>query len=100
MTELTRAIIVESLFGDVAPEELRAVGQAVTVVSDRVNRSLWSPLGWLPRLPTSEREHYGHALRTLDRFMSCRIDEARRRGSGPDLVSQLLTARDAETGEG
>ena len=51
------------------------------------------------RLPTSGREHYGHALRTLDRFMSRRIDEARRRGSGLDLVSQLLTARDAETGE-
>ena len=100
MTELTRAVIVESLFGDVPREELRAVAQAVSVVSDRVNRSLWSPLGWLPRLPTSGREHYGHALRTLDRFMSRRIDEARRRGSGPELVSRLLTARDAETGEG
>ncbi len=100
MTELTRAIIVETLFGEVPREELRTVGQATAIVSERVNRSLWSPLGWLPRLPTSRRAHYDHALRALDAFMSRRIDEARRRRSGPDLVSLLLAARDAETDEG
>jgi cytochrome P450 len=100
MTELTRAIILQTLFGDVPGEEVRAVGEATTIVTECVNRRLWSPLGWLPRLPTSRGARDDHALKALDAFMSRRIDEARHRGAGPDLLSVLLAARDAEMDEG
>jgi len=99
MTELTRAIIRLALFGEVPAEEARAVGEAIGVVAERVNRGLWSPLGWLPGFVTSHRA-YDRALNELDAFVARRITEGRRRDAGPDLLSTLLAARDAETGVG
>jgi cytochrome P450 len=99
MTELTRAIILRTLFGDVPAGEGRAVGQAIALVAQRVNQSLWSPFGWLRRFAPPHRE-YDHALHVLDAFIARRIDEGRRRRSGGDLLWVLLAARDAETGVG
>lgn len=97
MTELTRAIILRVLFGGLPDEETRSVGRAVTIVTERVNRRLWSPVWWLSRVPTSRQKRYERAL---DAFMARRIDEGRRRDQGHDLLSLLLAARDADTGEG
>ena len=99
MTELTCAIIQHVLFGDVPAEEARVVGEAIGLVAERVNRRLWSPLGWLPRFVTPHRA-YDRALRELDAFVARRIGEGRRRDAGSDLLSTLLAARDAETGVG
>jgi len=97
-TELTRAIIIRVLFGEVADAETRSVGRAISIVAERVNRGLWSPLGWLPRLPTPRQEGYERAVGVLDTFMSRRIGE----GHHPegDLLSALLAARDAASGRG
>src|SRR5205807_582639 len=93
---VTRAIILRILFGDVSEVDAWTVGQAFTTTAERVNRELWSPLGWLFRLlPSSAR--YDRAERCLDEFMTRRIDEARRRGPGRDLLSTMLAARDEET---
>jgi len=97
MTELTRTIILRTLFGDVSSEDARAAGQAIALVAERVNQRLWSPLGWLPRLAPTRRD-YGHALSLLDEFMAHRIEEGRRR-PGDDMLSALLEARDPETGQ-
>ena len=95
MTRLTRAIIIRVLFGEVPDEEARSVGQAFTIVAERVNRRLWSPLGWLPRLPTPAQERYERAVGVLDTFMSRRIGgRADPRPEG-HLLSALLAARDA-----
>lgn len=99
MTEVTRAIILRVLFGEVPEEDARAVGRALTIAAEHVNRQLWSPLGWLRRFPTSRTERYERALQLIDEFMTRRIDEGRRRGPGGDLLSMLLAARDEETGE-
>src|SRR5499425_1288823 len=56
MTELTRSIMLRVLFGVVSYEEAREVGRAVTIVAERVNRGLWSALGWLPRLRIARQE--------------------------------------------
>ena len=96
MIGVTRAIILRILFGDVSEVDAWTVGQAFTTTAERVNRELWSPLGWLFRLlPSSAR--YERAERCLDEFMTRRIDEARRRGPGRDLLSTMLAARDEET---
>jgi cytochrome P450 len=100
MTELTRAIILQMLFGEVPDDEARAAGRAITVVAERVNQRLWSSLGWLPRLPTPWQTRYARAVGVLDTFMSRRIREGRRRGGQGDLLSILLDARDAESGAG
>jgi cytochrome P450 len=97
MTELTRAIIRHALFGEVPTEEARAVGAAIGVVAERVNRGLWSPLGWLPRFVTSHGA-YDRAVNELDAFVARRITDGRRRDVGSDLLSTLRAARDAETG--
>jgi len=99
MTALTRAIIIQAVFGDVPAAEAAALGGAITVVADHVNQSLWSPLGWLPQFAVRHRE-YDRALSALDAFMARRIDEGRRRRPGSDLLSVLLAARDAATGAG
>src|SRR5262249_54434148 len=46
MTDLARAIMLRVLFGAVSDEEAQEVGQAITIVAERVNRGLWSTLGW------------------------------------------------------
>jgi cytochrome P450 len=100
MTELTRAIILGVLFGAVADEEAREVGEAITIVAERVNRGLWSTLGWLPRLPTTRHERYERAVKAIDAFLTRRIDEGRRRATDGDVLSALLAARDAGSGQG
>jgi cytochrome P450 len=100
MTTLTRAIIIRVLFGEVPDEETRSVGQATTIVAERVNRRLWSPLGWLPRLPTPGQEHYERAVGALDAFMSRRLGHGRHPGPEGNLLSALLAARDAASDGG
>ena len=100
MTELTRAIILRVLFGAVPQEEVRKVGQAITIVTERVNRGLWSTLGWLPRLPTPGRERFERAVSALDAFLTRRIDEGRQRPMDGGLLSALLAAGDAGSGQG
>src|SRR5262245_31912473 len=100
MTELTRAIILRVLFGAVPDEDAREVGEAITIVAERVNRGLWSTLGWLPHLPTPRRERYEWAVSALDAFLARRIDEGRRRATEGDLMSVLLAARDTESNQG
>ena len=100
MTELTRAIIIRMLFGVVSDEEARSAGRAITVIAERVNRGLWSPLGWLPRLPTPRQERYERAMDALDAFLSRRIDEAHRPQAEGTLLSALLAARDAVSDRG
>jgi cytochrome P450 len=75
------------------------VGQAITIVTERVNRSLWSTLGWLPHLPTSGRERFERAVSALDAFLTRRIDEGRQRLMDGGLLSALLAAGDAGSGQ-
>ncbi len=99
MTDLTRAIILRVLFGEVASAGARAVGQALDLVLEHAHRRLWSPLGWLD-VPTPSHRRSRSALRAVDAFVSGMIGEARRRGPCPGtLLSMLLEARDVESGE-
>lgn len=101
MTRLTRVIILRVVFGDVAAEEARAVGQTLDIAFEDVNQRLWSALGWLRRVPTPRNRRRGRALRALDAFVRSRLAESRYTGgTAGSLLSTLLEARDERTGEG
>ena len=96
MTNLTRAIILRVLFGDIAAADDCAVAQALDLALEHASRRLWSPLGWL-EVPTSGNRQYRCALRTVDGFLSSAIVRARRQGPPPGtLLSLLLDTRGAE----
>ncbi len=99
MTEVTRAILLRLVFGDVPEHEAREVGQALTLAVEHVNRGLWSPLGWLERFTVTRAPRYARALATLDAFVSRRVAEGRRGGHADGgLLSVLLEARGEERG--
>ena len=89
MADLTRAIILRVLFGDIAAAEGCAVGQALDLALEHASRRLWSPLGWL-EVPTSGNRQYRCALRTVDGFLSGTIARARRQGCPPGTLLSLL----------
>jgi cytochrome P450 len=99
MGDLTRAIILRVVLGDVDPAQALAVGRALEFAVGYADRHLWSALGWL-RLPTRGDRRFRDALRTVDAFISDVIGRARRNGSPPGaLLSVLMGAHDVATGE-
>ncbi len=99
MRMLTRAIILRILFGDVAAAETRAVGEALDLALEHADRRLWSPLGWL-ELPTPGHQRFRQALGAVDAFVASAIGRVRHGNTSPGmLLSALLDARDAESGE-
>jgi cytochrome P450 len=101
MTQLTLRIAARTLFGaDVESDEGAEIGRALTFSSHFVTRR-FSRLVPLPlALPTPDHVRLQRARDLLDRAMTERIEERRRSNEeGNDLLSLLLGARDAETGE-
>lgn len=100
MTDLTRAIMLRVLFGDIPAPEARAVGQTLATVLEHTDRRLWSALGWLGRVPTPANRRCRHALRTLDGFVDGMVARAHRHGAAArTLLSMLLEACDGPSGE-
>ncbi len=101
MTDLTRTIILRVLFGNVAPRETQAIGQALTGALEHVNRQLWGALGWLGRFTGPGARRGQDALRTLDALILGRVAAGRQQGDAEEnLLSMLLQARGEETGGG
>lgn len=99
MTDLTKAIIVKLVFGDVGAAQVRAVGEALESSFQHVNRRVWSPLGALD-FPTPGQRRLEAALRTIDTFVCAAV--ARARDDAPpagSLLAALLDAHDAQRGE-
>jgi cytochrome P450 len=100
MRRLTREIIVKAMFGvDIDVDEADAVGRAFTVVTEYINNRtaalLPLPLGW----PTPRNMRLRKAQQCIDDTVSRLIDRYRQNDQGAtDLISMLLSARDAETG--
>jgi cytochrome P450 len=88
MTDLTRTIIVRLMFGDVATEEIQAVGEALQEILRHANRRLWSAFGW-PEIPTSSHRRFEAALRNVETFISTRVARAR---AGANVEGTLLSA--------
>jgi cytochrome P450 len=101
MMRLAQAVVLKTVFGTtVDPVELDALGDAVFTSFQKINRRIFLYFlpGWAP-LPGEEA--LVRALEVIDASMFRLIRERRRRDEDRvDLLSLLLRARDAETGEG
>jgi cytochrome P450 len=101
MTELSLAIVMESLFGSDAAGRTDAVAHAVDTMLEVCEQRVWavpdfhdrpvSPLYWRQR----------RARAALDEIVFDIIDRRHQAGdAGRDLLGMLLNAEDPETGEG
>jgi cytochrome P450 len=96
--ELISAINGPVLFASDLTREAPELGQAIRVLLNWLNKRTMQPLSAPPFIPTAENRRFNAAKRlfteTIDRMIS-----EHRAHSGVDLLSMLLAARDAETGE-
>ena len=100
MMRLTLRIVGETLLAhdptDAADEVGAALKYLLSLANERSSRVLDLP----PLLPTRENRRFRRALATLDAVVLRMIAERRSRpGDRGDLLSMLIQARDAETGE-
>ncbi|MGZ6144323.1 MAG: cytochrome P450, partial [Myxococcales bacterium] len=99
MMRLTLRIVGETLLGYDPSGDADDVGDALAhllaIVNDRTTRLVFFPR---PRLPTPENLRMRRAVDTLERVV-LRIIAERRKSRGEDLLSMLMEAKDADTGE-
>jgi cytochrome P450 len=98
MMRLTLRVVGQALFSVDLSDEADAVGQAFTALLTPLSSYLFNPVPPLG-VPTPRNRRIHRYIRDLDRVVH-EIITARRSEGQNDLVTMLLAARDAETGEG
>jgi cytochrome P450 len=102
MMRLTLAIVGRALFSIDLAREAHAVGPAFTTVNRHLGQ--FNLMLLLPFLPTRANRRFRKAVAELDQVVWRVIGERRKSGADGedrgDLLSMLLAARDADTGEG
>jgi pentalenene oxygenase len=98
---LATTIATKSLFStDLAPVDVHLVERALPVLTRCVSMRALDPTGLLEKLPTPGNRHFNAIMADLDSLIYGIIALYRRNErSGNDLLSMLLLAEDAETGE-
>ncbi|HVS31694.1 MAG TPA: cytochrome P450 [Thermoanaerobaculia bacterium] len=97
MMLLTMEIATKTLFGEdmaekTAAEISSAFNDAVAAIAVRFRRPVKIP-GWIP---TPSNLRYSSAVKRLDRLIYGFIEEKKRNGTGNDLLSMLMEARDED----
>ncbi|WP_239345042.1 MULTISPECIES: cytochrome P450 [unclassified Frankia] len=102
MIEMTLAMVTRALFDvDVDSNEVAVIRTAISENMVVTRKAVRAGFETLERLPLPGPRRRRNARRALDRVVYDLIERRRATGaSGRDLLSLLLTARDAETGEG
>lgn len=102
MMNVTLRIVGECLFSTDPSHESSAIGPRIDLLLEkfitRISAPLVLPLSW----PVGSHREVRRAIVTLHRIVDEIIAERRQRGplDTPDLLDMLMSARDAETGEG
>ena len=97
---LTRRIIVATMFSTDIGDQAEAVGHAFATTMEYLGRHVFNPLPLPEWLPTPATRRYQQALRLLDTVVYRIVAERRASSrSANDLLSMLIDAQDAETGE-
>ncbi|MCI0579802.1 MAG: cytochrome P450 [Chloroflexi bacterium] len=102
MMRLTLRVAARALFDVDVSDAADRVGRAFTEASEYYAAHYVNPLSrTLVHLPTRPHRRFKAAVRTLDQVVQGIIQERRRSGEDRgDLLSMLLLARDADTGQG
>lgn len=101
MMKLTLRIAGETLLSTDVALEAEDIGRALTVMLHEARRRILSSFALPPSIPTPRNKAVKQAMATLDGLVYRMIRERRRAGGGPeDLLTLLLNARDADSGEG
>lgn len=101
MMRVTLDVIGRTMFGADVLEQATTIGRAVQVGTEFVSRRTQSPLKLPVGLPTPGNLAFRRARRDLDGVIYAILD--RRLADGErhdDLLDMLITARDADTGQG
>lgn len=101
MARLTLEIVTRALFGVDVGIRAKDVGESFTILNQSSMEGFSSLLGVVPQLALRLNRKAWAAKRRLDEVVEGIIAERRRDpGTGNDLLSMLLAARDEESGEG
>jgi cytochrome P450 len=100
MMAVTLRIVAEASFGAGVEHATRKVGEALSVALHLTNRRVKRPFDLPSWLPTPGNLRFRRAMRTLDGVVADMVAGRRRLDTRDDLLSMLMQARDAETGEG
>ena len=100
MMRLTLDVVAKSMFGADVVEDAAAVGRALSIILEHTNRRIQAYVDMPGTLPFPGNFRFRSAVKVLDRIVYRLIDERRRSGQeSNDLLSMLLHARDADSGE-
>lgn len=100
MTRLTLRIVGATLLGAEFEAEIKAIGHAVNQGLTWARENTYRFVRWPSWIPTAHNRRFREAVEGIDRVVLRILDERRRAGpDGTDLLSILMCARDAETGE-
>ncbi len=102
MIEMTLAMVTRTLFDvDVNSNEVTVIRTAISENMVATRKSMQAGFEALERLPLPAARRRRNARHALDRVVYDLIDHRRAAGAGGrDLLSLLLSARDAQTGDG
>lgn len=105
MTRLTQEIIAHTMFSTDVGAQVDTLMEAFETALHYLNQSMFMPIPYLEYLPTPTNIRFRRALRTLDEIIGDLVERRRNLlqndpDSAPaDLLTMLLQARDADTGE-
>ena len=104
MMRLTLTVVGKALFSTDLSREAREIGEALSFALEETNRRNLAPFSLPPSLPTPNNVRYKKAIGALDDVVYGLIEERRRTSKEGgkdegDLLSMLLAAQDADTGE-
>lgn len=99
MMRLAMSVISRSMFTLDIGEDFAAAGESITFILEFASKSFTRLIDLPPWVPSSLNRKLSQALKVLDEFLYGIIEERRKQPPGDDLLSQLMQARDPETGE-
>ena len=100
MMRLTLRIAGLTLLGADVQDTATDVGEAVSVISHRINDQITQIIPVPSWVPTPSNRRVRHNLEALDRIVHGIIRERRRKDEHPhDLLAMLMDVQDEETGE-
>ncbi len=105
MTNLTRDVIVDTMFSDSLGADTTHIDHALTVIGQYVARYSFIPVHIPLSWPLPDNIRFRRAIEALDRLVYGLIDRRKSQAlagvkkAQPDLLDALLAAKDPETGD-